>query len=92
LNSVNVNKLAIDSLFVIGRNIYQAACGASGEADVFIYSFIKKTRGFPDKKRKALLDGMFFEIFFDPMGNLRQGIKKGYFNEVFYLQKFDGLK
>jgi hypothetical protein len=35
---------------------------------------------------------MLFEIFFDPMDNLRQGIKKCYFNEVCDLQRFDDLE
>jgi hypothetical protein len=52
LKSVNVNKLAIDSLFVIGRNIYQAACGSSGEAQVFISSFMKKPEVFQTRNER----------------------------------------
>ncbi len=81
-----------NNLFVLGRNIYQAACGSSGAADVFIENFVSRTAQFGASKRKALLDGMLFEVFFDPTGNLRPKIKGGYFDEVFDLQKIPALK
>ncbi|MEP3895680.1 MAG: caspase family protein [Litorimonas sp.] len=87
LDNVTVKKMGPNNLFVLGRNIYQAACGSSGEARGFIADFFKRTEEFPAKRRKALLDGMLFEIFFDPKGKLRPHIKAGYFNEVFDLQK-----
>ncbi len=87
-----VNKMPKNSLFVIGRNIYQAAVGNSGAAQNFIENFIKVTAGVAVEKRKALLDGMLFEIFFDPEGKLREEIKGRCFNTVFELQKFAPLK
>ncbi len=92
LDETSVKKMGIDNLFVLGRNIYQAACGSSGEADAFVTNFVTRTSKFGAKKRKAILDGMLFEIFFDSTGNLRPKIKKGYFNEVFDLQKHTSLK
>jgi hypothetical protein len=61
--------MAVDSLFVIGRNIYQAACGRATAACRFVESFVTTTSSFPDTKRKAILDGMLFEIFFGPEAN-----------------------
>ncbi len=92
LDDTSVRKMGVNNLFVLGRNIYQAACGSSGAADLFINGFMTRTAGFATAKRKALLDGMLFEIFFDSTGNLRPAIKKGYFNEVFDLQKHKELK
>ncbi len=83
--------MEIDSLFVLGRNIYQAACGGSNSAIGFVQSFVTRTTGFTPAARKAILDGMLFEIFFNSTGELRRTIKSTYFSEIFDLQKFDVL-
>ena len=80
-----------DDLFVIGRNIYQSACGSSNEAQKFIEAFLSRTEGLDEGKRKALLDGMLFEIFFDSEGQRRPRPKMGDFAEVFRLQRFSEL-
>lgn len=80
-------KFATDSLFVLGRNIYQSACGHSNSAMAFIHDFADRTTAVPAHKRKALLDGMLFEIFFDSAGVVRDEPKDGQFNEVFALQR-----
>jgi hypothetical protein len=81
-----------NSLFVVGRNIYQAACGNASVARNFINDFMTATTGYEKEKRKVLLDGMLFEIFFDRNGVLRPEIKAGMFNEVFALQRYDDLR
>jgi Caspase domain len=81
------NKASTDSLFVMGRNIYQAACGTSQAAISYVGDFGSKTSGYNDAKRKAVLDGMLFEVFFDAGGNLRKKIKSRFFDEVFELQR-----
>ena len=45
----------------------------------------------PDR-RKALLDGMLFEVFFDPDGKLRQKFKMQRFQYLFALQQHADLK
>ncbi len=65
------NKAGLNSLFVIGRNIYQAACGSSKTAITFLGSFMSKTSGFNTDRRKALMDGILFEVFFDSSAQLR---------------------
>ena len=92
LNAAFASRMAKNSLFVIGRNIYQAACGSSNAAIVFINDFMAATRGFDKDRRKAILDGMLFEVFFDANGKLRKKIKKGMFSEVFELQRYGDLK
>lgn len=92
LTPATSSRMAKNSLFVIGRNIYQAACGSSQNAIGFINEFMDKTRGYEKEKRKAVLDGMLFEIFFDAQGELRKKIKSGMFNEVFDLQRYGDLK
>lgn len=80
-----------DSLFVVGRNIYQAACGSAHVALAYINDFMDGTKGIPEEKRKALLDGMLFEIFFGRDGEVRDEPKSGCFEEVFHLQQFSEL-
>jgi len=92
LNDASVDKMSIHNLFVIGRNIYQAACGSANAAQNFIANFISATSGFEEDKRKAVLDGMLFEIFFDSKAELRSKIKGRYFDEVFALQRHTSLK
>jgi len=84
--------MAKNSLFVIGRNIYQAACGDAHGAGEFVRNFMNVTSGYPGDKRKAILDGMLFEIFFDKDGKLREGLKNRLFEEVFELQQYEELK
>ena len=73
-------------LFVIGRNIYQAACGGANAAGAFIQRFLEKTEGLEEAKRKCLLDGILFETCFDPEGQHRARPKMGFFSEVLRLQ------
>lgn len=81
------NKASADALFVVGRNLYQAACGNSNRAGAFIGDFASRVAAFDDDKAKAVLDGMLFEIFFDPDAKLRGEFKLGRFQEVFALQR-----
>jgi hypothetical protein len=91
LTAEAVAKMAQDNLFVVGRNIYQAACGGANMGLHFVRSFLDATSGFPVDKRKAILDGMLFEVFFDPQAQLRPRIKGNLFSELFDLQKHAAL-
>jgi hypothetical protein len=86
-----LNQASADSLFVLGRNIYQAACGSANAAIGFIVSFMDRTQGLDADSRKCLLDGMLFEIFFGPDGQLREYPKAAEFNRVFELEAFNDL-
>ncbi len=81
-----------DSLFVVGRNIYQAACGWSIGANFYLTNFMSRTSGLKPEQRKALLDGMLFEVFFDPDARLRQDFKMTKFQDLFGLQQHPDLK
>jgi hypothetical protein len=92
IDATSVARMEKNSLFVVGRNLYQAACGNSHSAIAFIKDFPSETIGFPKDKRKAILDGMLFEVFFGPDGALRDRIKKNIFSELFELQRHSELK
>jgi hypothetical protein len=85
------NKASRNSVFVLGRNIYQAACGGSNAAAEFLTSFMSKTSGFAKDRRKALLDGILFEIFFDSRAQLREQPKHRLLDHAFDLQQYQDL-
>lgn len=85
------NKFSTNSLFVVGRNLYQAGVGFSNSAITFIKKFPSRTQGMEKDKRKALLDGMLFEIFFNPDAKLRAEPKARLLSEVFELQQYKDL-
>ncbi|HHQ4940277.1 caspase family protein [Aeromonas veronii] len=74
-----------DTLFVLGRNIYQAACGNSTSAIRYINSFHSKHPDLDISKKLSILDGMLFEIFFNSKAEFRDTFKSTMFNEVFNL-------
>jgi hypothetical protein len=88
LDATSSDKMSVDSLFVVGRNIYQAACGGANAANIFLTNFMSVTSAFDPTKRKAILDGMLFEVFFNAKGELREKIKSRYFDELFELQRY----
>jgi uncharacterized caspase-like protein len=53
----------VDELFIVGRNIYQAACGGANEALDYISNFKQRAPNVSKSQRKAILDGMLYEIF-----------------------------
>lgn len=88
LTQANLNAGKNDSLFVLGRNIYQAACGGANSAYDFISTFRIKAQGINKDKAKCILDGMLFEVFFDSNGEIRASFKSTMFNEVFLLKHY----
>lgn len=91
IHATEVEKSSLDDLFVLGRNILQAAEGNAHFAQGFITDFMSSTTGMSTDKRKAILDGILFEIFFDTQGELREKPKLEQFNDVFELQIFPDL-
>lgn len=84
-------RASTDSLFVAGRNIYQAACGGSRSAHRFLGDYHSIASRLPTVKSRALLDGMLFEVFFDSKGELREEMKNDRFEELFALQQYASL-
>jgi hypothetical protein len=85
------SKVSKDTLFVVGRNIYQAADGNAFGAKSFIRDFPQVIQKLPNEKWRAILDGMLFEVFFNSNGDLRRDFKVRYFEDLFSLQEFERL-
>jgi uncharacterized caspase-like protein len=92
LTPKKIGKADLDTLFVTGRNIYQAATGNSHAAMEFIDQFLAKTSGVEVDLRTAILDGILFEIFFDKHGIIRDEPKLRKFSSAFDLQRFASLQ
>lgn len=92
LTATTVLKMNPHNLFVVGRNVYQAACGGAYSAEGCVKDFLSATAGYPKGGRKAILDGMLFEVFFDKHARLRNEIKGKFFEELFDLQKLTEFK
>lgn len=91
IDALNVALLAScdsDALFVLGRNVYQAAVGGARSAAGYLLDFRSKVHGLEPQKTKALLDGILFEIFFNSKGDIRKDFKISLFNTVFELSGF----
>lgn len=74
-----------DELFILGRNIYQTACGGENKAQSFMEDLVNYIKKFITNKENHVLNGILFEIFFDSKGNIRKSLKDNYLFEVFEL-------
>lgn len=76
-----------DKLFVIGRNIYQSACGGSATAIDTIENLRKIFTKYKDFVINHLYSGMLYEIYFDSQNKFReQAFKATFINQIFSLQ------
>jgi hypothetical protein len=88
----HMKRMGPNNLFVVGRNILQAADGSSNSAQAFLTNFTHYTAGLPSDKVKNLLDGILFEIYFDSDGELRDRLKDRCFDDVFEYENYPAYK
>lgn len=82
-----IGQLNPNELFVIGRNVLQAAVGSSGDAHHFIENIRDKIGPWPEAKARAIVDGILFEIFFDSSGAPRERTKGYYLDDIVRYRK-----
>jgi hypothetical protein len=70
-----------DELFILGRNIYQAACGDSGNAVDWIDNLDARLSSYKENTSVHILNGILFEIYFDREGKLRRHFKTDCFEK-----------
>lgn len=76
IDNLKFNSIDKNKLFVLGRNILQAADGNSGSAVNFMENLDAKIRQFTSKTGDcSLLDGILFEMYFNSNGIFRPQIK-----------------
>lgn len=85
LNEVGVPDTEVNrsSVFVLGRNILQSAEGSSASAISFIENFSSYIKKWELYFKKALIDGILFEMFFNHNGEIRPlGFKSTFYEEI----------
>ncbi|TCP97384.1 caspase domain-containing protein [Sphingomonas sp. PP-F2F-A104-K0414] len=87
-----LNKFSDSSCFMIGRALYAAADGDAHAAKGWIASFVGNAAKVNPGKRKALLDGMLFEVFFDSQGTLRAKPKGKHFDSLYAMVDVPALR
>lgn len=80
------------SCFVLGRNIYQAACGNSQKATEYMVSLSKKLNIFPIETANHILAGMAFEIYFNSNAQYREKFKFSYASNILRLLTNENFK
>lgn len=78
IRGIRQDEFSHSSWFVLGRNIYQAACGNSQKAMEFMAGLEAQLRQFPLETAQDLLAGMLFEVYFDSRGEFRERAKFSY--------------
>ncbi|UCV12083.1 hypothetical protein KI614_02240 [Dechloromonas denitrificans] len=72
IRSIREESFSASAWFVLGRNIYQAACGNAQKAMDFMANLDIQLSRFHDETAKHVLAGMLFEIYFNSNGEFRQ--------------------
>lgn len=82
------SKRTPDEAFVIGRNIYQAADGGENRAVEVMTDLRRGLAKFPTDTAEHVLNGMFYEAYFDHEGKFRSSkLKARFLSELFALEK-----
>lgn len=80
-------KLTKDQIFVLGRNIYQCACGGERTALSILNNLREELAKIPLDAAIHLLNGMFYEVYFDKTGKFRaEQLKTGCLKQLLRLQ------
>jgi len=78
-----------DTLFVLGRNLYQVSCGPSNSGKTFIQNLPSHLENHLAEISFHILNGILFEIYFDSSSLYRRIPKLDSFNEVIALEDID---
>lgn len=81
ISTIDMEKASANELFVLGRNIYQAACGGCFACQRFIDAFENNNR-ILDVAKSHILNGIAFEIYYNSKGILRAKLKTEYYSNV----------
>jgi hypothetical protein len=81
-------EVTADEAFVLGRNLYQVACGGEFRAEAIIRDLRRELARIPDDWAVHVVNGMFYEIYFNHKNEFRgaQNLKSRYMDEVFEVE------
>jgi hypothetical protein len=76
-----------DEAFVLGRNIYQCADGGERRSQEVMNDLRRQLASIPDEWPIHLLNGMFYEVYFNREGKFRGSkLKSSFLDELFALE------
>jgi hypothetical protein len=76
-----------DQAFVLGRNIYQCAEGDENRAKDIMNNLRRELARIPDEWSVHILNGMFYEAYFNNEGKFRDGkLKDKYLTQLFAME------
>lgn len=87
LSTVNWDTCDKDELFVLGRNIYQATCGLSSDAEKYLSNLSPHLKKLDEEVAFHILNGMLYEIYFDSNDRFRECKKTVKLDAVFLLEE-----
>ncbi len=82
LKHLKYENQSIDTLFVLGRNIYQTACGYAREMNTYFNNLKTNLMNIPEEARIHIVNGMVYEVYFDCHNSLRKEFKTERFQEL----------
>jgi hypothetical protein len=93
IRSLDWAHLTPDQAFVLGRNLYQCACGGERRATAIVQSIRPELARIPSDAAKHLLNGMFYEVYFDSKGEFRgNDLKAACLDQLFAIQTVEKYK
>jgi hypothetical protein len=69
--SLDWSKVVADDAFILGRNVYQCACGGENRASEILSNVRKELASVPADRAIDVINGMFFEVYFNSKGEFR---------------------
>lgn len=87
LTLVDLTNCSFNELFVLGRNLYQAACGDSYSAKEYLNSLRRNLNSCTVETTFHILNGMLYEIYFGPDGTFRNRMKGKGLEDVFFIEE-----
>lgn len=81
-------EVSADEAFVLGRNLYQVACGGGRKAQEILGDLRRELARIRDDWAIHIVNGIFYEIYFNHKNQFRgaQSLKSKYMDEVFELE------
>jgi hypothetical protein len=86
LGSAALSAATKDELFVLGRNLYQAACGKSNKAEEYLSALALKLGALGPEVAFHVLSGSLYEIYFDSHDRFRERKKTEKLDDTFLLE------
>jgi len=92
LDGIELRLCSKGELFVLGRNIYQSACGTVHRAESYLERLRSQFEYVDKEVTFHILNGILYEMYFDSSDRFREKIKADKIAEVFVLEENERYK